>query len=155
MFLCAHLNLQLTVLWQPRIYYQFSPDRLPICPLTIHALLHIADSIEASGPVWASWAFPTERHCGSLIPAIKSHRFPFQSLDRYVIELAQLTQAKMQYNLEGLLSLQAPKGDVVGLFSTPACEFSLFEFYVFKFHIYYIFRSILCFTSSMHPDTSV
>jgi hypothetical protein len=108
-----------------RIYYQLSPDRLAMCTLTIHALLHIADSIEASGPVWASWAFPTERYCGSLIPAIKSRRFPFPSLDRYVTELAQLTQTKMQYNLEDVLSLQAPKGDVIGLFSTPACEFNI------------------------------
>lgn len=106
-----------------RIYYQFSPDRLSACPVTIHALLHIADGIEASGPVWASWAFPTERHCGSLIPAIRSRRFPFPSLDRYVTELAQLTQIKMQYNLEGVLSLRAPKGDVAGLFSSPTCEF--------------------------------
>lgn len=96
-----------------------------MCTLTIHALLHIADSIKASGPVWASWAFPTEQHCGSLIPAIKSRRFPFPSLDRYVTELAQLTQTKMQYNLQDVLSLQAPKGDVTGLFSTPACEFLL------------------------------
>ena len=103
-----------------RIYYQLSPDRLSACPVTIHALLHIADSIEASGPVWA---FPTERHCGSLIPAIRSRRFPFPSLDRYITELAQLMQIKMQYNLEEVLSLQAPKGVIAGLFSSPACEF--------------------------------
>jgi hypothetical protein len=106
-----------------RIYYQLSPDRLSACPVTIHALLHIADSIEASGPVWASWAFPTERHCGSLIPTIRSRRFPFPSLDRYITEVAQLMQIKMQYNLEEVLSLQAPKGVVAGLFSSPACEF--------------------------------
>jgi hypothetical protein len=93
------------------------------CPVTIHAILHIPDSIEASGPVWVSWAFPTERYCGSLVPAIRSRRFPFPSLDRYIAELAQLTQIKMLYNLEEILSLQAPKGDVAGLFSNPACEF--------------------------------
>ena len=92
------------------------------CPLTIHAILHIPDSIQATGPVWVSWAFPTERYCGSLIPAIRSRRFPFPSLDRYITELAQLTQIKMQYNLEEVLSLQAPKGDVAGLFSSPTCE---------------------------------
>lgn len=119
--------MQLQVLtihaWTYRIYYQFSPDRLSACPLTIHAILHIPDSIEATGPVWVSWAFPTERYCGSLIPAIRSCRFPFPSLDRYITELAQLTQIKMQYNLEEVLSLQAPKGDVAGLFSSPTCEF--------------------------------
>jgi hypothetical protein len=94
--------------------------------VTIHALLHIADSIEACGPVWAYWAFPTERHCGSLVPAIKSRRFPFPSLDRYITELAQLTQIKMQYNLEDVLSLQVPKRDMIGLFSNPDCEFLFF-----------------------------
>jgi hypothetical protein len=108
-----------------RIYYQLSPDRVSVCPVTIHALLHIPDSIEASGPVWVSWAFPTERYCGSLVPAIRSRRFPFPSLDRYITELAQLTQIKMLYNLEEVLSLQAPKGDVAGLFSDPTCEFLL------------------------------
>ncbi|KAK0221124.1 hypothetical protein EDD85DRAFT_960290 [Armillaria nabsnona] len=43
-----------------RIYYQYSPERLSMCTLNIHALLHVADNIEASGPVWAYWAFPME-----------------------------------------------------------------------------------------------
>jgi hypothetical protein len=138
-----------------RIYYQLSPNRLAMCTLTIHALLHIADSIEASGPVWASWAFPTERHCGSLIPAIKSRRFPFPSLDRYVTELAQLTQAKIQYNLEDVLSLRAPKGNVVGLFSSPACEFHsllCIQCVLFKQLIIIYIRSNLCSTSPMHSE---
>jgi hypothetical protein len=76
------------------IYYQYNPDRLSACPVTVHALLHIADSIEASGPVWASWAFPMERYCGLLNPTIKSWRYPFSSIDRYVTEVAQLTQLR-------------------------------------------------------------
>lgn len=118
-----HTNFDQTL--NSRIYYQLSPDRVPVCPVTIHAVLHIPDSIEASGPVWVSWAFPTERYCGSLVPAIRSRRFPFPSLDRYITELAQLTQIKMLYNLEEVLSFQAPKGDVAGLFSDPTCEFLL------------------------------
>ncbi|CDO74857.1 hypothetical protein BN946_scf185004.g7 [Trametes cinnabarina] len=43
-----------------RIYYQHDLQRLSACPVTVHALLHITDSIEATGPVWASWAFPME-----------------------------------------------------------------------------------------------
>jgi hypothetical protein len=104
------------------MYYQYSPDRLPTCPVTIHALLHIADSIEASGPMWAYWAFPMERYCGSLIPAIRSRRFPFPCIDRYVTEVAQLTQIKMYHRLHDTLSLRPPKLDVVGLFSDQACE---------------------------------
>ncbi|TEB06227.1 hypothetical protein FA13DRAFT_1566913, partial [Coprinellus micaceus] len=53
-------------------------------------LLHIADSIEQAGPVWTSWAFPTERSCGRLLPAIRSRRHPFANLDNYVVASAQL-----------------------------------------------------------------
>src|ERR1700736_6661657 len=108
-----------------RMYYQYSPDRLPTCVVTIHALLHIADSIEASGPMWGYWAFPMERYCGSLLPAIKSRRFPFPSIDRYITEVAQLAQVKMYHRLYDVLSFQAPKFDIVGQFSDRACEYQV------------------------------
>ncbi|THH18872.1 hypothetical protein EW146_g2190 [Bondarzewia mesenterica] len=82
-------------------YYQGSPARISACPVTIHALLHIADGIEACGPVWAYWAFPMERYCGLIRPAIKSRRRPFASLDRFVVESAQLAQITLLYNLTG------------------------------------------------------
>lgn len=78
------------------------------CPLTVHALLHIPDGIEITGPVWTSWAFPTERFCGSIQPAIKSRRFPYASIDNYIVAKAQLSQIKLRYNLEQELSLQPP-----------------------------------------------
>ncbi|KDQ52461.1 hypothetical protein JAAARDRAFT_138848 [Jaapia argillacea MUCL 33604] len=90
-------------------YYQGQPSRLSACPLTIHALLHIADSIEASGPVWTSWAFPMERYCGHLQPAIKSRRFPYACIDRHVLHSARLVQIKLVYNLRQELSLKAPR----------------------------------------------
>ena len=104
------------------MYYQYAPNRLSACPVTIHALLHIADGIEAAGPMWAYWAFPMERHCGSLAPAIQSRRFPFASIDRYVTELAQLTQIKVFHGLHDVLSLKRPKCAIAGQFSTPDCE---------------------------------
>jgi len=104
-----------------RMYYQYSPSRLSTCTVTIHALLHIVDSIEAAGPMWAYWAFPMERHCGSLTPAIRSRRFPFPSIDRYVTEVAQLTQIKMYHQLHDALSLRPQKHNVAGLFSNPNC----------------------------------
>lgn len=104
------------------MYYQYQPDRVSACTVTLHALLHIPDYIEATGPVWATWAFPTERYCGSLTPAVKSRRFPFSSIDRRVTELAQLTQIKMFHRLHQELSFRTPK-DGTGQFSVPACEF--------------------------------
>ena len=78
-----------------------------MCPLTVHALLHIAPSMRATGPVWASWEFPTERFCGTLLPAIKSRRFPYASLSNYATEVAQMKQISLIYNLETILALRA------------------------------------------------
>ncbi|KAJ3498860.1 hypothetical protein NLJ89_g10165 [Agrocybe chaxingu] len=102
------------------IYYQLKPERVSACPVTIHALLHIADSIEAFGPVWCYWAFPMERYCGKLQPALRSRRFPYASLDRYVVEDAQLTQIKLTSNLAAELSLRIPRKAVPGMFSHPS-----------------------------------
>ncbi|KAK0458724.1 uncharacterized protein EV420DRAFT_1620490 [Desarmillaria tabescens] len=89
-----------------RIYYQHDYNRLSTCPLTVHALLHIADSIKATGPVWCYWAFPMERYCGTIQPAIHSRRHPFASLARHVLEDAQLTQIKIYYDVVDELSLR-------------------------------------------------
>lgn len=102
------------------IYYQHDPQRLSTCPLTIHALLHIADSILASGPVWTAWAFPMERYCGALQPAIRSRRFPYSSLNRYVVDRARLTQIKLRYNLEDTLNFK-PKRKEAGQV-VPKCK---------------------------------
>ncbi|KAF7332811.1 hypothetical protein MSAN_02432300 [Mycena sanguinolenta] len=107
-----------------KLYFQYKQERLPICPLTIHALLHIADSIKFTGPVWCYWAFPMERYCGSLQPGIRSRRFPWASLDRYVVEKAQLTQIMTVYNAFSELSLVESQVQVPGSFSDssyPSC----------------------------------
>lgn len=57
------------------------------------------------GPHWCYWAFPTERFCGSLLPAIKSRRYPFTSIDHRVRDIAQLDQIKLIYNLTCELNL--------------------------------------------------
>ncbi|TFK58699.1 hypothetical protein BDN72DRAFT_781697 [Pluteus cervinus] len=88
------------------LYYQHDPNRAATCPVTIHALLHIADGIEEAGPVWTYWAFPMERFCGFLQPSIKSRRFPFANIDNYVVSSAQLTQIKNRYNLYNELLLK-------------------------------------------------
>ena len=95
------------------------------CPVTIHALLHIADSIRTCGPVWCYWAFPMEHYCNRLKPAIKSRRFPYAALDRYILEDAQLTQIKAIYDLAGELALKPEKrlGDLArGAYQSPYCE---------------------------------
>ncbi|KAG1906659.1 uncharacterized protein F5891DRAFT_941884 [Suillus fuscotomentosus] len=88
------------------IYYQHNPECLSACPITIHALLHIADSIEETGPVWTSWAFPMERFCGQMQPAIMSRRHPDACMARYIVEHAQLTQAALVHNFTEELTLR-------------------------------------------------
>ncbi|KAJ7937868.1 hypothetical protein B0H13DRAFT_2302339 [Mycena leptocephala] len=89
-----------------KLYYQYNLDRLPVCTLPIHGLLHIAVSIRIMGPSWCYWAYPMERFCGSLLPAIKSRRFPWASIDRRILELAQLFQLKTIYSLSTTLDLR-------------------------------------------------
>lgn len=60
------------------------------------------------GPVWCYWAFPMEHYCGVLQPAIHNHCFPFASLDRHVLEDAQLTQIKAIYDMAEALALKEP-----------------------------------------------
>lgn len=67
--------------------------------LTVHALLHVADTIETIGPVWTWWSFPIERQCGRFQRKIKSKKHPYTNLDNYLRQHAQLKQIKMIYNL--------------------------------------------------------
>ena len=82
-----------------RLYYQYKPERLPACPLTIHALLHIPDQIRWMGPCWTMWAFPIERQCGYFQCSIRSQLNPYASMDKHLIDLSRLRQIKLLYNL--------------------------------------------------------
>lgn len=90
-----------------RIYYQGNQKRLPVCTLPIHTLLHIADCIEGWGPVWCYWSYPMERFCGHLKNGgAASKRFPYKSLDRYILDWALLWHLGAIYNLRDTLRLK-------------------------------------------------
>ncbi|CAE6388809.1 unnamed protein product, partial [Rhizoctonia solani] len=93
-------------------YYMDDPDRLRACTLPLHALLHIADDIEAMGPVWAYWAFPMERFCGALARASKSRHYPYSSINRRVLQVSQLSQIKLIYGLTEELNLEERRENV-------------------------------------------
>jgi hypothetical protein len=84
---------------QSSLYYQHNPERLPACPLTIHALLHIPDQIRWMGPCWTTWAFPIERQCGYFQRSIQNRRNPYVNMDQHLIDLSQFRQIKILYNL--------------------------------------------------------
>ena len=57
--------------------------------ICFHYLLHVADSIQNTGPCWATWQFPMERVCGMLQPLAKSRLHPYKNLinNVYLLEL--------------------------------------------------------------------
>ncbi|THU92539.1 hypothetical protein K435DRAFT_820462 [Dendrothele bispora CBS 962.96] len=69
------------------LYLQNDAERISACPVTLHALLHIADSIDDCGPVWAYWTFATERYCGYLSPKFKSRRYPWAPHDTLIFKI--------------------------------------------------------------------
>ena len=97
-----------------RLYYENNPTQLSACPLTIHALLHIAWGIKVAGPVWTYWAYPMERHCNVVLQAIKSRHHPFASINSFVTATAQLNQIQLSYNLFEALHLDPDKNENSG-----------------------------------------
>ncbi|KAJ1300030.1 hypothetical protein OPQ81_011150 [Rhizoctonia solani] len=82
-----------------QIYYQFDKDRLQTCPVNVHYLLHVADSIEYMGPVWCYWAFPMERFCSFIVNSVKSRRYPYANIDERVLNRARLQIILHKYQL--------------------------------------------------------
>jgi hypothetical protein len=60
------------------------------------------------GPVWAYWAFPMERHCGDILRNVRSRRFPYANINKYVTSCAQLAHITLLYGLHEKLSLLPP-----------------------------------------------
>lgn len=80
----------------------------------MHGLLHIADGIEAAGPVWATWAFVMERYCGFVKRrAVRSRAHPYASIDRRILEIAQMNVVSLKYGLRKKLTLSGKRGKVV------------------------------------------
>ncbi|KAF8698914.1 Transposase family tnp2, partial [Rhizoctonia solani] len=71
-------------------YYQYDYDRLSVCRLTLHALLHIADDVLQCGPVWVAWSFSIERYCREIVGCAKSKVVPYAAIDQHVLQMAQL-----------------------------------------------------------------
>src|SRR6185369_13694638 len=53
--------------------------------ISLHYLLHVADSILATGPCWTSWQFLMERLCGMLIPLARSQSSPYENITNNII----------------------------------------------------------------------
>lgn len=115
LFTCTDLTCSL--------YYGYDPERLSACPLTVHALLHIADSITIAGPVWTYWAFLMECYCGALLPAVKSRRFPYSNLSNHISDVALLSAVQFIYDLD--LSFKRPRPGAKKTLTTRECKYQM------------------------------
>lgn len=87
-----------------RLYYRYEHDRLPACPLTIHALLHIPHYIRRTGPLSGTWSFVMERFCGYLVrPALSNRLRPFDALDNFIRRRAQMQIVALVHNMPQLV----------------------------------------------------
>ncbi|KAG8748748.1 hypothetical protein FRC12_013808 [Ceratobasidium sp. 428] len=112
--LCVQLNIttaqldeleRMTHRWviqYEEYYYQHNRDRLSTCPLTIHALLHLAYYIRMTGPLCHSWSFIMERFCGYMLPAVQNRYQPYRHLDNFILRTAQMKIVCHTYGLPTL-----------------------------------------------------
>ena len=101
-------------------------------------------TIRAMGLVWAYWAFPMERYCGDIVRNIRSRRFPYSRINKYVTSRAQLSHITLLYDLDKKLCLQPPASRSRD-FILPLCMFSMPHQMSMNLHC---FRSALCSYSS-------
>jgi hypothetical protein len=102
--------------------------------VTVHALLHIADSIETVGPVWTTWAFPMERFCGKLQRAVKGRRFVYAAIDNWVLRTAQVAHIRIVYNLSqaDLTFAPPPISSAFRLAALEICECEAYHCFMCK-----------------------
>ncbi|KEP45905.1 transposase family Tnp2 protein [Rhizoctonia solani 123E] len=72
------------------LYYRYQYERLFLCKLTVHAILHVPDDIIRCGPVWVYWSFSMERYCREVTFCVKSKILPYTTISKHVIQLAQV-----------------------------------------------------------------
>lgn len=75
-------------------YWKKTENRLPAMLISIHYLLHVADSILATGPCWSTWQFPMERLCGMLLPLAHSKSSPYKNIANNIILYERLNHLK-------------------------------------------------------------
>ena len=105
-----------------RFYYQFQKERLSACTSCIHALLHVADDIRETGPVWINWAFGTEHYCGSLLPAVKLRSHPYTAMSNYMLHKVQVAQIRLRWGLAKELEFESVDEISSMEFIYPECE---------------------------------
>jgi hypothetical protein len=79
-----HLSTQFVKDYEA-LYYRNEPDRLPVCTVNIHSLLHFGLYIRDLGPACYWWQFVMERYCGIVKPMARSKSQMNTSLSNAVV----------------------------------------------------------------------
>lgn len=88
-----------------RYYYQYTEDRLGVCVLVAHGLVHVVPDVRWCGPSWTTWTFYMERYCGFLKNGLRSKVHPWANLNNRVLNYAYLEQLGVRYDLEDELKV--------------------------------------------------
>ncbi|CAE7160207.1 unnamed protein product [Rhizoctonia solani] len=72
-------------------------ERIRVCKITLHALLHVPDDVLRCGPVWVAWSFSIERYCREVTAGAKSNVLPWTSIARYVLQMCQLSAVACRF----------------------------------------------------------
>ncbi|EIN12023.1 hypothetical protein PUNSTDRAFT_62011, partial [Punctularia strigosozonata HHB-11173 SS5] len=75
-------------------------NRLAVCVMPIHGLLHLVDDFLFCGPGWTTWTFFMERFCGILKDSLRSKSQPWSNLNNRAIQLAYLSKLAMLYSVD-------------------------------------------------------
>ena len=97
------------------IYYNNTPDRLRVCSINNHWLLHLADGIEANGPGCYCWSFPLERYCYEVKQAATSKSRIDTSVANVLVRIEQMNAIRLLYSVD----LQTPHPDCLDPTSYP------------------------------------
>ncbi|KAJ7592214.1 hypothetical protein C8J56DRAFT_781342 [Mycena floridula] len=92
-----------------RLYYQYCAERLPVCVLSVHGLLHVPDNIRFCGPEWSSWTFDMERYCGFIKQGLNSRNQPWTNITKRIRDTAYLSDLAVRYDLNVELQLIGDK----------------------------------------------
>jgi hypothetical protein len=76
------------------LYYQNDRQRLKLCTVNLHYLVHLRQHILDTGPACYWWQFPMERMCGVIVPMVRSKSHLSQSLMNALI----ITEHLNHYN---------------------------------------------------------
>lgn len=86
-------------------------DRTSTCPLTIHALIHLASDTPQSGPLSRIWEYVTERYMGKIARNVTSRRYPVSQIAETVKKQDQMKTVATKFGLEKELFLAGKRRD--------------------------------------------